>query len=406
VLKISLIDVLLLASGVLAVVVIALSRILRRLPVSEPLVALAAGVLLGPQVLGALEVAPLTQEWEHLHTASRLLLALSVMAVALRYPAGPLRRHWRPVAVLLIVVMPLMALAAAALSAAVLGLGLGAALLLGAALAPTDPVLASSVVTGRPAETTLPERDRVVLSVESGANDGLAFPLVLAALAVAAPVTASAAATEAVYAVAGAVVLGAASGWLGARALAWAESHHQAERTPTLLFTALLALGVLGASGLLGLNGLLGAFVAGVAFNLASSGDDRARDAGIDESVNRVLALPLFLYLGAVLPWQDWAALGWQGVALALAVLLLRRLPLLLLLARPLRFGLPDAVYLGWFGPIGVSSVFYLTLIAERGAAAPGLLAAGTLVVVTSVVVHGTTAAPGVALYRRVAGRR
>ena len=178
---ISVIDVLMLASGVLAVLVIALSRVVRRLPVSEPLVALVAGVLLGPQVLGALEVAPLTQEWEHLHTASRLLLALSVMAVALRYPAGHLRRHWRPIAVLLIVVMPLMALATAALSSAVLGLGLGAALLLGAALAPTDPVLASNVVTGRPAETTLPERDRVVLSLESGANDGLALPLVLAA---------------------------------------------------------------------------------------------------------------------------------------------------------------------------------------------------------------------------------
>ena len=63
-------------------------------------------------------------------------------------------------------------------------------------------------------------------------------------------------------------------------------------------------------------------------------------------------------------------------------------------------------MYLGWFGPIGVSAVFYLTLIAERGAATPELLAAGVLVVVASVVVHGTTAAPGVALYRRVAGRR
>jgi len=162
-LELSLIDVLLLASGVLAVVVIALSRVLRRLPASEPLLALVAGVLLGPQVLGALEVAPLTQEWEHLHAASRLLLALSVMAVALRYPAGHLRRHWRPVAVLLIVVMPLMALATAALSAAVLGLGLGTALLLGAALAPTDPVLASSVVTGQPA------RDHVARARPGGA---------------------------------------------------------------------------------------------------------------------------------------------------------------------------------------------------------------------------------------------
>lgn len=217
--EISFIDVLLVATGALAVVVVALSRLIRSLPVSEPLVALLVGVVLGPQVLVALDVPPLTQEWKHLHEVSRLLLALSVVAVALRYPSEAVRRQWRPVALLLLVVMPLMGVTTAALSAAVLGAGLGAAVLLGAALAPTDPVLASSVVTGRPAEETLPDRDREVLSLESGANDGLAFPLVLAALAVAAPLTAGAATAEAAYAVAGAIALGGAFGWLAARAL-------------------------------------------------------------------------------------------------------------------------------------------------------------------------------------------
>lgn len=85
-------------------------------------------------------------------------------------------------------------------------------------------------------------------------------------------------------------------------------------------------------------------------------------------------------------------------------MLVLRRLPWLLLLARPLRLGRADAVYLGWFGPIGVSAVFYLTLVAERGAATPELLAAGSLIVTASLATHGTTSSLGVALYRRTAG--
>jgi NhaP-type Na+/H+ or K+/H+ antiporter len=404
VVEISFIDVLLVATGALAVVVVALSRLIRSLPVSEPLAALLVGVVLGPQVLGALDVPPLTEESQHLHEASRLLLALSVMAVALRYPSEAVGRRWRPVALLLLVVMPLMAVTTAALSAAVLGVGLGVAALLGAALAPTDPVLASSVVTGRRAEEALPERDREVLSLESGANDGLAFPLVIAAIAVAAPLTARAATAEVVYAVAGAIALGGALGWLAARALAYAEKHRDAERTPTLLFTAFLALGVLGASGLLHLDGVLAAFAAGIAYNLAGEGDERARAAGLNESVNRLTALPFFVYLGAVLPWGEWVALGWRGIALAIAVLLLRRLPWLLLLARPLRLGRADAGYLGWFGPIGVSAIFYLTLLAERSAATPELLAAGSLIVTASLAAHGTTSSPGVALYRRTAG--
>jgi len=398
---INVLDVLLVATGVLAVVVVATSRLIRSMPVSEPLAAVAVGVVLGTQVTGALDVPPITEEWKHLHEASRLLLALSVMAVALRYPSAAVRSRWRPVLVLLLVVMPLMALTTAGMSAAIPGLGLGTALLLGASLAPTDPVLASNVVTGGPAEKTLPNRDREVLSLESGANDGLALPLVIAALAVAGPMTAGSALWESAYAVTGALVLGGVFGWLAARALAYAEKHRDAERTPTLLFTAFLALGVLGASGLLRLDGVLAAFAAGIAYNLAGKGDERARDAGLNESVNRLAALPFFVYFGAVLPWAEWSALGWTGAALAVAVLLLRRLPWLLLLARPLRLRSADALYLGWFGPIGVSGVFYLTLVAERGAATPELLAAGSLIVVVSVIAHGVTAAPGVALYRR-----
>ena len=74
---------------------------------------------------------------------------------------------------------------------------------------------------------------------------------------------------------------------------------------------------------------------------------------------------------------------------------------MLLLLARPLKLRVRDAVYLGWFGPIGVSALFYLTLEAERFPVPEVVLTAGSLVVVLSTTVHGLTSAPGRVWYRR-----
>ncbi|EME64072.1 sodium/hydrogen exchanger [Rhodococcus ruber BKS 20-38] len=387
--------------GVLGVAVAALSSQMRRLPVSEPLLGLAAGVLLGPYVLDVLRLAPVTVEHTLLHEVSRILLAMSVMAVALRYPITEVRRQWRPVALLLAVAMPVMAAVTAGVGWAVLSVPLTAAVLLGVALCPTDPVLASSVVTGEPAEQDLPARDRQILSLESGANDGLALPLVLAAIALAGGMGAGQAAVESVWQILGAALVGAMIGWAGGRALRWGEKYGATAPAPALFFTVVLALGILGVSGLAHVDGVLAVFVGGLAFNRTGTGRERAAEVPIDEAINRFAVLPLFVLLGAMLPWQQWVELGWAGPTLALAVLALRRVPILLLLRRPLRLPQPDALYLGWFGPIGVSALFYLTLEAERLGANETVLAAGSLVLATSTVIFGVTAVVGRVLYRR-----
>jgi NhaP-type Na+/H+ or K+/H+ antiporter len=397
-------DVLLSGIGVLGVLVAALSARIRTMPISEPLLGLAAGMVLGPAILGALTLAPLPQEHTLLHEASRVLLAVSVMGVALRYPLDDVRRRTRPVLLLLLVVMPGMALVTSSLGWLVLGLPVGAALLLGTALAPTDPVLASSVVTGEPAERDLPARDREILSLESGANDGLALPLVVAALAVAGPMSGADAVLESVWQVLGAVVLGVGAGWLGGRALRSGEEHGAADSGPVLFFTIVLALAVLGIAGVMRVDGILAVFVGGLAFNAVSSGRERRTEVPIDEAVNRFAVLPVFVLVGATVPWADWADLGWRGPVLAAGVLLLRRLPFLLLLRRPIGLGRPDAAYLGWFGPVGVSALFYLTLEADRIGVHADVLAAGSMVLVASTVAHGVTASPGRVLYRRVVG--
>ncbi len=380
----------------------AVSGRMRRLPLSEPVLALTAGVLLGPEVSGLLAVPGLLEEQQTLHESARLLLAVSVMSVALRYPFATVRRRWRGVLLLLAVAMPAMAMVTTALGWALLGLPVAAAALLGTALAPTDPVLASSVVTGDAAEKTLPGRDRELLSLESGANDGLALPLVLVALAWAAPLTGAAAAGEIAWQVLGAVVLGVAAGWPAGRALERGREHGATEPGPAVFFTVVLALGVIGVSGLVSVDGVLAAFVAGLAFNAAGTRGERRAEMPIDEAVNRFAVLPLFVLLGAALPWSAWRDLGWSGVLLVAGVLSLRRLPVVWLLAGRLGLGRADGAYLGWFGPVGVSALFYLTLEAERMALDPTVLAAGSLVLAASTVAHGVTSAPGLALYERV----
>src|SRR5690625_3830551 len=130
--------------GTLAVVLALSSRRMRELPLSEPMLALVLGAVVGPYALGLITVPDDVRDAALLE-GSRLIVALSVMEAALRFPASQLRRIVRAVALLLLVVMPISVVVSAA-AALLVGLPLALAVLVGACLAPTDPVLAGSVV--------------------------------------------------------------------------------------------------------------------------------------------------------------------------------------------------------------------------------------------------------------------
>jgi sodium/hydrogen antiporter len=386
--------------GALALILAAGGGWLDRVPLSGPLVALLVGILVGPEVLDLLRV-PAADAVPVLHTASRLTLAVSLMAVALRFPVGTFVRRRRQLAVLLVVVMPAMALTSAGVAAVTLGVGGGIALVLGATLAPTDPVLASSVLSGSRAEATVPEALRADLSLESGANDGLALPLVVLAIPLVTGRHPGGALLEALWGIGGALLIGAAIGWAAGLLLTVAERHGSVDRTHVATYSLVLALTGLGIGELARADALLLVFVAGLALNAGISSEDRRTEELVDESVHRLLVLPLFVLLGLVLPWEEWRHLGPGGVGLVAGVLLLRRLPWVLLLHRSLRYRPAEAAWLGWFGPVGVAAVYYLTSVSIGGVHEPIVFAAGTLVVVASTVAHGVTASPGVDLLGR-----
>jgi sodium/hydrogen antiporter len=390
------------ALGGLALALGLASRRLRDWPVSEPLLALILGVLLGPAVLGTLELPP-GEEVGILRTASELVLAISLMAVALRFPLDAVREHLGAIALLTAVAMLGMVLVSTALAFLALGAPLVAAAVLGTVIAPTDPVLASSVVEGEPAQHDLPARLRVLLSMESGANDVLAFPLVVVAVA-AATDGVGGGTVHAGYAVLVGIVLGVPIGYGAGLLVSAADRRHELEHSAFLVLTVALTVFALGVVSLVRGEGILAVFAAGLAYNHSISRKERKEEWEVQEAVNRFLVLPVFTLLGVSLPWAGWADLGWRGPVLVVAVLALRRLPLLLALAHPLRLDRPGSVFLGWFGPVGVAALFYLAYAALEGAVDATLWSAGTLVIVASTVAHGVTAAPARQRYARVSG--
>lgn len=376
--------------------------------VSEPLLALLAGVLVGPGVLGFFDLAGLGDRRTIMEGVTLLTLAIALMGVALRLPIGYTIRNWRLLLVLLGLVMPLMWLMCGLLAYLILGLSFWVALIVGAVLTPTDPVVANSIVTGGVAERNLPEELRHAISAESGFNDGLAFPFVMLPVLVLAHPPGEALVDwltrTMLWEVGAGAALGAAISYTASKALKWAETRKTAERTSLLSISLALALTVVGIVELVGLNGVLAAFVAGVVFNNVASSDVREQQEEVQEAITRFFDLPVFVLLGIVLPWEGWLSLGWGGVILAVAVLLLRRLPVVLVLRpllKPLR-SKRDVLFFGWFGPIGAAALYYATFSSlETGREEIWVI--GSLVVFASVFAHGVTDSPLTKLYGRLA---
>ncbi|WP_153558862.1 cation:proton antiporter domain-containing protein [Roseimaritima sediminicola] len=400
------ISIALILVGGLTLGIAACSVWLERAPVSAPLLALVAGFAAGPQVLDWIDPASWRgQKTVLVEEAARFTLAIGLMGVALRIPAATLRRRWKSLAVLLLVAMPISMLITGGLTTTLLSEPWLLALLIGAIAAPTDPVVASSIVTGRLAESHLPLRLRRIISAESGLNDGLAFPLVWLAILLVNdhPDGISHWLTVTLlWEVGGAIVVGWVLGSLAARALRHAEARHTIERTGLLGFTLALTLLTLGLAKLLRTDDVLAVFVAGIAFDAVATRSDRLQEERIQETVNQFFVIPIFALLGAVLPVEQWREYGLVLWLWAASILLLRRLPVLVLGRRMLRPLLrsTDAAFAGWFGPIGVAAIFYAAL-AQRETEQAAVWPLVSALVVLSVIAHGVTAATAIRWYSK-----
>jgi NhaP-type Na+/H+ or K+/H+ antiporter len=337
-----------------------------------------------------------------LERVAELALVVAVFSAGLTIERQVSRRSWVSVALLLCVVMPLTIVAIAVFGKFAMGLSWGAAILLGAVLAPTDPVLAGDVgLSGVGGEVY--GEPRLSLHTEAGFNDGLASPFVVLGLFAAdrggTGWLGEWALADLLYAAGGALVLGGA---VGAGA-AWCM-RRACERD--LIAPALeglaglgLALFLYGATEALGGYGLLAVFAAGFTFRRYEF--DHAIHHGLyegSERVGTILELLVLLLVGSMLTRSGLAAPGIAGWLLAPVVLLVVRPLLVVAISPPGLIDRRGRLFLGFFGVRGVAALFYAAVVSESGVLGAHeqhvVVWTTIVVVVVSILVHGVTAKP------------
>jgi NhaP-type Na+/H+ or K+/H+ antiporter len=375
---------------------------LERLSISSAFAFVVIGILVSEDFLGILVLDP---EAESVKLIAEITLALVLFGDASSVDLNGLRRDAGPVVRLLVPGLLLTIVFGTVLALGLFpGITLGLALLIGAALAPTDAALGQPVIT----DQRVPARIRRILNVESGLNDGIATPFVYLALALAA-----AEATGAEVSIGGALqdgligaVAGITVGAAGGLLLLAADRREWTSPASRQLAVLALAIGSYLVALAMGGNGFIAAFVGGLAFGVVTR--QGAEDAvAFTEAQGSLLAIVVWTIFGITVGGSLIAG-GLDVPAIAYAILSLtvvRMVPVALALVG-CRFRPSTVAFIGWFGPRGLASIVFMIIAFEglHGARQDTdvVVAAIGWTVLLSVVLHGITAVP---LARRYGAR-
>lgn len=392
--------------SVLVLIIGVFSRLIKnKLFVSIPLISVFAGILVGPQLCNILNPGSWDESSAFMLEAARITLAISLMGVALRIPHSFLKINKLRIPVFLFALMLVMFLVSSGLAFLLLGTGFWMAVLIGAIITPTDPVVSSSIVTGTMAKKYIPADIRHLISSESGANDGLAVMFFLLPLLMIQN-SASIAITEWLKVILWDVVIagliGVAIGWIAGKCFEKAEKRKWIDKPYFLGYSIAVSLLTLGITRWIDSNAVFAVFIAGVSFSLVIKGSERQEEEKVQEAINHFFVIPVFLLFGMVLPWESWLDQSLGFYILIPAILLLRRLPWLLIFGRtiPILDGRYERFFTGWFGPIGVAAIFYLSQ-ASIQIGDHLIRNIGSAIIFASIILHGVTATPFTYLYRK-----
>ncbi|MEV6570290.1 cation:proton antiporter [Streptomyces sp. NPDC051577] len=413
------IDVVYACTGLGALCAAVLPTALAKRPLSLPMVFLAAGFLVFLLPLEALPQLDPVRHRSMVEHLTEICVVVALMGAGLAINRPPGRRTWATTWRLLGLAMPLTILVTAAVAGWLVGWPPAVALLVAAALAPTDPVLAAEVRVGEPTDEEDDEDEvRFALTSEAGLNDGLAFPFVLAAVAL---TTASATgwSTQGLWhwvwsdillrSTVGLVVgftVGRVLGWMFFQA-AWKalrlSEHREGFVALAATFTAY------GLTELLHGYGFLAVFIAACTIRNAERSHryHRVMHAFTDQ-IERLLTAVILFLVGGFIADGGLAALTWRGALLGLVLFLLIR-PVVgwVVQLRGKTVGRERAT-IAVFGIRGIGSFFYLAYaLGEADFAAPAneLWAVVTFTVLLSVLLHGVAATPVTARLDRSARR-
>lgn len=399
-------------AGLLIALVAWLPLALRKLPLSLPIMCIGIGALIFslPQV----PFSPLPYEWPHVtERVTEFVVIVALMGAGLKLDRIFDWRRWQVTWRLLAVTMPLGILAITTIGSYLLGLPLIVALLLGACLAPTDPVLAADVQVGPP-KSGEEDEVRFGLTSEAGFNDGLAFPFVNLAL-----VLSAAAATGepwlgkwVTHSVLWEIGAGVAGGWLVGKVFGWLTFHVPAETKLAKTGDGLIAISATlisyGLTEIVNCYGFLAVFVTALTLRAAHRDHDFHHEMhNLTEQVERLAMMAVLLLFGGAIVSGLFASL--QAVDVLAAVLIL-------IVVRPItgwlgligfRADRSEKLTLAFFGIRGVGSFYYLAygLNHMEISGAERLWAIVGLVALMSILLHGLTVTPIMRTLDRQHGR-
>ncbi len=391
------------------------ATLLQRLPVTPAIIYLGVGVLVGPTALNLFHFNPL-KESALLQALTEVAVLVSLFSAGVKMPGTFTLAHWRAPILLATVSMALTVAMVATFAVLVLGLPLGAGVLLGAILAPTDPVLATDVQIRHAGDR---DQLRFALTCEAGMNDGSAFPFVMLGLGLLGlhdlgPSNLRWAAVDVLWATAAAIAIGVLAGVALAR-LGWLlrRSPHNHELLDDFLGLGLIGV-VYGLCVLVNAWGFLGVFFAAMALRqtehkLAKStrpqpdGEAMPRVSEgslvFKEHLERLSEMVLVILLGGMLFLDSWS---WGAVALSLFLFCVAR-PLSVLIGLwPTGTAMQIRGLAAWFGVRGVGSLYYLMYAIQNGLSedlALQLIHLTLIVVTLSIVLHGTSVKPLLSLF-------
>lgn len=382
--------------AVIAALVVGFAAVSRRFEhslVTPAMVFVSAGLVVGSEALGVIELGNGSSTVRML---AEVTLTLVLFADASRIDVRKLQREYTVPLRLLAIGLPLTIVTGALLAVGTIGeLALAEALVLAIILAPTDAALGQAVVSDR----RLPSRIRQGLNVESGLNDGICVPLLFIAIGWAEAeegVLGAGAALHLVveeigYGVLGGVIGGAAGGVL----LVLSRQLGLASPSWLQILPAAAAALCYGVATPLGGSGFIAAFVGGFVFGMLARRVAAETTRLVDE-VGELLNGVTFLLFGAVVVGPVLAGLTWQiAIYSVLSLTVARMLPAAIALAGT-GARAPTVTYVGWFGPRGLASIVFAIILLEdtRLEHSSTILLAITATIVLSVYVHGVSAMP------------
>jgi sodium/hydrogen antiporter len=379
--------------GLLLIVGALVSGLARRSMLSLAALFVLAGFVLGNGGLNWIDFRARSGFVEDLAFAALIVI---LFRDGLEVEGEMLQRAWRLPLRKLVLAMPLTTIIVAAATRLLIGLSWTESFLLGALLAPTDPVLTSSIVTN----PRVPRLVRHSLNLESGLNDGLALPAVLAFLAALSNNSGHFVWWRFVLQDVGLGFLyGIACGWIasllmpreGNRPLTQSIPSHQKSLFALGVAFATYGVTVLSPKG----NGFIAVFVAAIVLSVRRP-DVRAHFEKHAEEIVEVVKLGIFLVFGSLLTLHALTREGWAAIVLVAVIFILARpLAVWLALIGTRTDGL-TRLFMGWFGPKGVASMtFALIVLDENIASGPRIFDLTALVVFCSIVIHGITDTPG-----------